>query len=132
MHPPAMEAFMRVPWLLPLLLVALLASGCLRAHPTLNVRNETDLPASGTLRLYLDPSASGRLDEPRGEWTFDVAPGEQREIADLPRRPMEYHWLVVNLSDGRSTAGPVHNGAHFMPAHVRILPDRVEISQAVT
>lgn len=123
---------MRVRAALRMILAATLVAGCLRGAPTLHVRNETTEPASGTLRLHHDPSGSGRLDEPRGAWTFEVGPGGTKEIATLPRRPVEHHWLVAELSDGRSTAGRVHNGDHFMPAHVRILPDRLEISQPVT
>lgn len=114
------------------LMVAVASAGCFGLGvPSLRVTNTTDAPIEGALELYRDRAAAEAEDAPLDTWSFRVAPGESSEVARLPREPRDYHWLVVQLTDGRRHEGAVHNGDHFFDADVRILADRIEIAQAV-
>lgn len=110
--------------------MAVALAGCLQGPPAVRVVNETEEAVAGTARLYYEPSATGdpaRLTDLRKTWTFDAPGNATTDLGRLPRWRVEYHWLVVELEDGRSDALAVHNGDHFLPVFVTIRDDAVEI-----
>ena len=110
---------------------ALLASGCLRGTPSLEVHNESREEVAGRIDLWRDPGMQNDTSEHVKAWDFVVPANSSRTLGKLPSAPRDYYHFVATFRDGQTSSGFVHSGTNFCDAWLRVLADRIEMSQCV-
>lgn len=117
------------PMRMVVLLLALVLAGCAQRAlpPEIEVRNVSLTSATGTIRMWLDAGWHNDTSVPTGSWEFDLGPGARAQLGRLPAEPAEYHYMVVETSDGRSGWGRVLNHAHAATLVIKITREGVDV-----